>query len=506
MPEETELKLSVRPEHAARIKRHPLVQKLKSGSPQTKRLVGTYYDTPDHLLNRRDLSLRVRDVDQRHVQTLKRMGPAGEAVFRRDEWEQDVNGRVPNLDAIEDEGIRQMFAETGAAMSLRPMFQTDVQRTTWMLRDNHAEVELALDIGEIRSEKGGRTPICEAELELKSGDFRRLFDIALALNERVDCTVGSLTKSQRGYALCREEPTAAAKAAPLALSRDATVWEAFVAICRSCFAHLEANDPIARSGMDPEGIHQARVAIRRLRAAFKVFKPVLPDDRRKRFAAEFRWLQKQLGDARDLDVFSAEMLVPLMARLPKDPALRELKTRVERARQKAYGTASKALRSGRYGRIRLEIEQWFAEPPQAEDDAPLARSVRWFAKRSIRKAHDKVIAFGDDPLALTSAELHALRIRGKQARYCIDFFSSLFPERALRRHAKALATLQDCLGALNDGVVARRLLQRFDSRASPLDPCVAPYVQGWFAARVHDEHGRLRKIWARLTAVEPYWN
>jgi inorganic triphosphatase YgiF len=188
MPEETELKLSVRPEHAARIKRHPLVQKLKSGGPQTKRLVGTYYDTPEHLLNRRDLSLRVRDVDQRHVQTLKRMGPGGEAIFRRDEWEQEVNGRVPNLDAIEDEGIRQMFAETGAAKSLRPLFQKDVQRTTWTLRDKHAEVELALDIGEIRSVKGGRTPVCEAELELKSGDFRRLFDIALALNERVDCT------------------------------------------------------------------------------------------------------------------------------------------------------------------------------------------------------------------------------------------------------------------------------------------------------------------------------
>lgn len=505
MPEETELKLSVRPEHAARIKNHPIVRKLKSGRAYTKRMIGTYYDTPDLMLNRRDLSLRVRDVDRRHIQTIKRMGPDAGAIFVRDEWEQELSGRAPSLGAIEDEDIRRLFAEADAAKSLRPMFRTDVRRTVWTLRDKHAEIELALDIGEILSEQGGSVPICEAELELKSGDPRSLFEVALALNERVDCTVGSLSKSARGYALCRDETPAAVKAKRLVLPRDIMVWQAFVAICRNCLAHLEANGPAARSAFDPEGIHQARVATRRLRAAFKVFKPALPDDKRLRFAKELRWLQKQLGDARDLDVFNSGVLTPLLARQPGETALQKLKARVEQARKDAYGKASNALLSRRYGRIRLELERWFAEPGESAGDPLLSRSIRWFAKRSIRKAHERAMAFGADLSALEDEDLHQLRIRGKQARYCVEFFASLFPDRAPRRHAKALAALQDCLGILNDGVVAREILERLESEAEPLDPCVAPYVLGWFAARIHDERLRLAQIWRKLGGVEAYW-
>jgi triphosphatase len=505
MPEETELKLSVRPEHAARIKKHPLVRQLRSGRARTSRLVGTYFDTPDLLLSRRELSLRLRDADHRQIQTLKRTGPSRGPIVVRDEWEHEVNGRIPNVGVIEDEEIRRFFAETGAAESLHPMFKTDVRRTLWTLRDKDAEIELALDIGEIRSAKGSSAPICEAELELKSGDPRRLIDVALALNERIDCTVAPLSKAARGYALCRGEPAVAVKAASLALRRGATVWQAFVETSRNCLAHLEANDPVARAGIDPEGIHQARVAIRRLRAAFKVFKAVLPDDRRIHFVKELRWLQKQLGDARDLDVFMAEMLTPLLARLPNDAALQHLQARVERARHDAYARAGNALISRRYGRLRLELERWFIEPVAPGAGQPLSRSVRSFAKRSIRKAHDRVMAFGDHLPAMSDAELHALRIRGKQARYCVEFFASLFPERPPRRHAKALAALQDCLGALNDGVVAREVLKRLDSKADPLDSRVAPYVAGWFAARIHDQRGRLERIWPNLAEVEAYW-
>lgn len=506
MPEETELKLSVRPEHAARIKNHPLVRQLRSGRARTSRLVGTYFDTPDLLLSKRDMTLRLRDSDHRRIQTLKRMGPGCGAIVVRDEWEQEVNGRAPNIGAIKDEKVRRFFAETGAAKSLQPLFKTDVQRTFWTLRDKDAEIELALDIGEIRSEKGGSAPVCEAELELKSGDPRRLLDVALALNERIDCTVAPLSKAARGYALFSGEPAAAVKASALALRRGATVWQAFVEISRNCLTHLEANDPVACAGADPEGIHQARVAIRRLRAAFKVFKAVLPQERRAHFVKELRWLQKQLGDARDLDVFMEEMLTPLQAHLPREAVLRQLKARVERARHDAYGRARAALMSRRYGRLQLELERWFIEPLPPSGDRALSRTVKSFAKRSIRKAHEKMMPFGDHLHTMTDAELHALRIRGKQARYCVEFFASLFPERAARRHRKALAALQDCLGAVNDGVVAREILKRLDSKADPLDPRVAPYVAGWFAARIDDERGKLEQIWPKLAAVEAYWH
>jgi inorganic triphosphatase YgiF len=505
MPVEAELKLSVRPEHAARIGRHPVVRKLKTGRASTKHMVGTYFDTPDLLLRRREMSLRVRAVDRRFIQTLKRMKPAQGAILERDEWEADVAGESPDISKLEASAVRQIFAADGVAASLRPLFKTDVQRTVWRLRDADAEIELALDVGEIRDQNGGRVPVCEAELELKAGDARRLYDVALALNDRVDCTVSGLAKSERGYALYRKEVMVPVKASRVALKRSTTVWQSFVAICRNCLAQLEANAPVAREGRDPEGIHQARVAIRRLRAAFKVFKPVLSEEKRVFFAKDLRWLQRQLGDARDLDVFLGEMLDPMRAHLPKDPALIALRGRVVKARAAAQVRAQKALESRRYGRLRLELERWFAEPLGADADPALSRSVRWFARRSIRKANDKMIAAGDDLAGLSEAKLHALRIRGKQVRYCVEFFASLFAEKGPRRHARLLARLQDCLGGLNDSAVANEVLTRLERAGGPLDPRAKANVVGWFAARIHEERKNLDRIWARLSDVDAYW-
>jgi len=505
MPEEAELKLSVRPEHAARIGRHPVVRKLKTGRASTKHMVGTYFDTPDLLLRRREMSLRVRAVDHRFIQTLKRMKPAEGAILERDEWEADVAGETPDVSKLDANGVRQIFEADGVAASLRPLFKTDVQRTVWLLRDADTEIELTLDIGEIRDQNGGRVPVCEAELELKSGDARRLYDVALALNDRVDCTVNGVAKSERGYALYRKEAPAPIKASRVALARGTTVWQGFVAICRNCLAQLEANAPVAREGRDPEGIHQARVAIRRLRAAFKVFKPVLPEERRAYFAKDLRWLQRQLGDARDLDVFLVEMLEPMRKHLPKDRALTELRDRVVKARAAAQVRARKALESRRYGRLRLELERWFADPLGVDADPALGRSVRWFARRSIRKAQDKMIAAGSDIDGLPEAGLHALRIRGKQVRYCAEFFASVFPEKGPRRHAKLLAQLQDCLGALNDSAVANEVLARLERTGGPLDPRAKAQVVGWFAARIHEERQNLGRIWARVSTVDAYW-
>lgn len=505
MPEETELKLSIRPEHVARIGKHPIVRTLKTGRARTKHLISTYFDTPDLLLRQRSLSLRVRTVDHRHVQTLKRTQPADGAIMKRDEWEKDVDGCWPDVGAVGDSAIDRFFQNSVSRKTLDQLFATDVQRTVWDLSDDTADIELSLDVGEIRGQNGARVPLCEAELELKAGDSNRLYDIALALNDRIDCTVGTLAKSERGYALYGNELPEAAKASAVTLDRDMTVWQAFLAISRSCLVHLDANVPVVCLGgsKDPDGVHQARVAIRRLRAAFKVFKGAIPDEIRTHFMDELRWLQKQLGDARDLDVFLMESLEPMRARMPREKALTVLRRRVEDARGDAYAQAAKALQGRRYGRLRLELEQWFARMPDGEKI--LRRNVRWFARRSIRKAHRKVMAAGEHLDAMSEADLHALRIRGKQARYCVEFFSSLYPRQGPKRHAKALTRLQDCLGALNDSVVANGLLRRLERKGGALDPRAKAFVVGWFAARIHDERRNLNGVWADLEELEAYW-
>lgn len=505
MQEETELKLSLPVDQADKLKRHPIIRTLKSGRARTRRMIGTYFDTDDLFLKRSHLSLRVREADSQHVQTLKRVGSASGGLFVRDEWEHDVPGPLPDTSLIEDNKIRKSLARLNGVEALRPVFETEIRRTTWDLVDGETAVELVLDIGEVRSPDGAGEKICEAELELKSGDPKRIFDIALALNERIDCTVGHVSKSDRGYALCGGAPPTATKAKPVILSRRMTVWEGFVQICNGCMDQLRANETIARDAQDPEGIHQTRVAIRRLRAAFKIFRKVLPKADRRYFAQELRWLQQELGKARDLDVFILETIGPLRSRLPDDESMAELAKRAQAARRTAYRRARKVLQSGRYGRFLLTLERWCLFPDHDVAGTDLDRSIGWFAKRSVRNSHKKLLAFGKRLDLVDDAQLHAVRIQGKQTRYCVEFFASLYPKPAVRKHVKALTALQDCLGGLNDGVVADALLARFSKGRYPIDDSARAYVMGWYAARIYGERRQLGKIWPRLVKQDRYW-
>jgi inorganic triphosphatase YgiF len=506
MQEETELKLSLPFDQADRLKRHPIIRDLKSGRARTRRMMGTYFDTEDLFLKKRDLSLRVRESDNRHIQTLKRAGPASGGLFVRDEWEHEVPGATPNVLLIEDDGVRNSLAKLNGTAALRPIFETDIKRTAWDLTDGETTIELVLDIGEVRSPDGASEMICEAELELKSGDPKRIFDIALALNERIDCTVGHVSKSDRGYALCNSAPLVATKAKPVILSRRMTVWEGFVEICNGCLAQLRANESIARDAQDPEGIHQTRVAIRRLRAAFKIFRKVLPAADRRYFAQELRWLQQELGKARDLDVFILETVEPLRSRLPDDNSLADLAKRAQAGRRTASRRAQKVLKSRRYGRFLLMLERWCLFPDHDIAVTGSGRSIGRFAKHSVRKSEKKLLAFGRHLGLVNDAQLHAVRIQGKQTRYCVEFFASLYPKPTVRKHIKALSALQDCLGGLNDGVVADKLLARFGRGRNPIDDSARAYVVGWYAARIHGERRQLRKIWPRLVKQDQYWN
>ncbi|MCG8543972.1 MAG: CYTH domain-containing protein, partial [Alphaproteobacteria bacterium] len=119
MQEETELKLSLPREQADRLRRHPLIRNLKAGRAQTKRMVGTYFDTPDLSLKRRDLSLRLREVDKRWIQTLKRLGPASGGLAVRDEWEFEVAEPKPDTSRIDCKELRKVLPGADEAASLR---------------------------------------------------------------------------------------------------------------------------------------------------------------------------------------------------------------------------------------------------------------------------------------------------------------------------------------------------------------------------------------------------
>jgi len=178
MASEVELKLAAAAVDLPRLKR-ALRDLVPDSACRRSALTTTYYDTADRVLSRRGLSLRVRAAEGRFVQTVKSNGAAEAGILMRGEWEDEIAGGEPDLNAPHS----GCCLPNGIAGCLQPLFATAVMRTTIDLNPSPSlSIEAAIDEGEIRSIAGVATaPISEIELELKRGDPGALFDIALDL-------------------------------------------------------------------------------------------------------------------------------------------------------------------------------------------------------------------------------------------------------------------------------------------------------------------------------------
>src|SRR5918995_6576073 len=281
---EIELKLRGEPEALQAIFTGPAISAKATSRGSSKRLENVYYDTPGQRLRTRGLAFRVRKDGRRYVQALK-SGDTGGMITDRGEWQAPLSSAEPDL-ALLPAGASELLNGLIAPDELRSLFTTRVRRQTRRLeianRDGHPSlVEAALDLGAIEA-NGSSQPIAEIELELIDGSSAALYDLALELDALSPLHVETRSKSARGYALAKGEPPAWHKAAPLARRRQATVDEAIGAILRACLEHWCANEAAAVDGRDPEGVHQMRVALRRLRSAVSVFGRLIAPERRDR--------------------------------------------------------------------------------------------------------------------------------------------------------------------------------------------------------------------------------
>ncbi|MFO1188806.1 MAG: CYTH domain-containing protein [Alphaproteobacteria bacterium] len=201
---EHEIKLRLSPKAAAKLRRLAALRPLRTGPPVTRRLNSTYFDTPGFGFRDNEMALRVRRIGRRRIQTLKLPGHGALGVQAFHEYEADVQGDRPELKGLGDKTLRARLVRAGLAKGLEPVFVTEFDRHTVPVRVGTSEIELAVDQGEIRA--GGRSvPICEAELELRSGRIEDLFKLAMLLHEQVPFSLEGRTKAARGYGLLAGE-------------------------------------------------------------------------------------------------------------------------------------------------------------------------------------------------------------------------------------------------------------------------------------------------------------
>lgn len=510
---EYELKLLLDGPAARQLLRQPWLKARLAGPARSTHLAATYFDTPEQDLRRQQAALRVRREGRRWVQCLKCRPPEAD-LHTRSEYESPVPAGRLDLAAIREPLAALAFSDDQAAR-LQPVFQTDVRRRQVLVQlPGGGTAELAIDTGSLSAGER-RAAVAEVELELRTGTPAQLHELALEILDAAPCRLGVLTKADRGYALFAGQPPAYHKATPLLLPPECSVEDAMSRMFAHTLEHLRRNEDCLLSRSHVEGVHQVRVAVRRLRSILHLYRGLLPEGQWHEWTDELRWLAASLGPARDWDVFLHETLTALPAESPRHEDLDCLRSHAETRRRAAYAEAEAALLSPRYTRLILRLGLWLQArawrvPAAMIPGEGLLAPAPGFARAILHAREQRMRRRGRHFRRLDPPHRHRLRLDIKKLRYAAEFFVSLFPaaEAAGRDYIACLAALQDALGRLNDAAVARDLAHQALAEATRDEAPRLAYASGlligWHDCAAQAEPAA-PKLWKRLKALPPFW-
>lgn len=532
-----ELKLAASPAHLRRLT--AALTRAAGGPGRRKALVNTYFDTDDGTLFHRGAALRLRHQGRQRLQTLK--GPASSrgGALNRAEWEMPAPGGHLRLDLFDAPGARTLLHGVLPGQ-LRPLFTSTIQRRVFLLpltprdtigndTDGGIGVEVALDTGVIQVPGQADIAVCEMELELTGGPadaagaraaIAALYDWALHFNALAPLTVESRTKAERGYAAAG---LVAEKTDVAPLSSDRTAGETFAALLGRGLAQWARAEEVVRRNGDgglppPEGVHQMRVALRRLRSCIGLFRPYLAAtavEEARTLAADLGALARALGSAREWDVFCADLLAPVTLAQPGHPALAAAATAARTLRADAYAAVRGVLDHSDTTALRLRLARWIDSTPWPDAGAPptekgaptLAGPLQVLAARVLHRRWTAAVKRSRHFARLDAPARHELRIALKKLRYATEFFRDLLPARPARRFIEQLSRVQDKLGHLNDVATLEAMISTLDAAPAVTD---APdwrvgmgMVLGWHAALLHAREDALRATVAALIAAGP---
>lgn len=510
-PVETELKLSLPPAQATNVWKAAPISTLLDRRPSRQHLFSAYYDTPNLDLRKRGAALRLRRQGKRWVQTLKAEGATGGALQQRVELEVNVADGVLDLEWLKRAGPKNFADKEFPANALGIVFTTEFDRHVAVVEPiAGTHVEVCVDRGMITAGRK-RESICEIELELKQGEIAPLFDLARELVTIPGVRIETTSKAQRGYRIALREQLAPVKAITPPLSVGADIDSIFKTLAFGCMGQLQRNEHGVLHSRDVEYLHQARVALRRLRSVFSIFPDAIPRDH---FSEQLAWLREigqLLGEARDWDVFVTEFMPAACDQIKNNTALPAVMKNAARLRSAARRRVRHALADPDYSvqmlllARKLHEQEWGAERNiEQRDTATLPAKA--FAGSVLGRAHRRVIKQGTQMDQASIADLHKLRIRIKKLRYSSELLSPLFRQKNARKFLSKLTRLQEVLGALNDATNAANLAGRITlPNDNPELMEVASYLRGYAHAQSRYSLSGFTAAWIKFEQAQVFW-
>jgi len=381
--------------------------------------------------------------------------------------------------------------------------------------DTASRVTIRAVLGEVAIPEQSR-PHCRVSL---SGPEEAVASQALAWAEEFPLAVPRASLGEAAASLAASRAALPRRLGSVALADGLSAGDGFAEIV----AHLTDvmlhwSDAIGTGGEDPEPVHQMRVALRRMRSAFSIFRPAVAGPATALVETELRDLARALGPARDWDVFLAGAGARVSVAFPQEASLAQLLAMGTRRRDDAYRALAglRAAAAFRQLGIRLALlaggTAWRAELSERQRvvlDAPL----RELAAEVLARRHRRVRRAGKRFAALDAPDLHVLRLAGKRLRYAAEFFSGLFAQQEARRFIARLTRLQDGLGLINDGDVAAALMRELtpvpgtgaDNSPEAAEDLAIGLVLGFVAGETEAKRSDMRHCWKRFRRLDAFW-
>ena len=517
---ETELKISLDEAGEAALSAHAALERMRVVPRRTEDLVSTYFDTPDQSLGKAGIALRLRKIGRRWVQTVKREDPKAakaHGLFSHVEVEIPAPGGKLILDGPDDQGVFAAIAEAAGGAELAPLFETRVRRIVERLAaPAGGEVELAIDRGEIVAGES-RVPIREAEMELMSGDVTAVFEIARALFREGPLRFATANKAARGYRLAAtgtaDLPLEPRNAGDLRYDADTPIETVARDVLRDCFAQISVNMVVVSESEAPEGPHQLRVGLRRLRTALDVLGPSLGGSAIEALSEKARTFGHVVGALRDIDVLIGDVVGPGTAG-GLDAAARDALLAALDGRRDAVRAEIRAALAGPEAvdfvldLMRLVEARGWLEPSDYSQTARLATPTGEIASRLMdqraRRARKKARRLRH----LSDEALHELRKELKKLRYAADILDPIYRDKKVTAYIRSLKRLQDRFGSLNDAAMAAEYLAGPEApgRDDPDIQRAVGWVLGRLASKVDEDRPRLFDQWDRFAKTKPFWD
>lgn len=283
---------------------------------------------------------------------------------------------------------------------------------------------------------------------------------------------------------------AAPELAPVRAGPDASLGSVVTAALAASVLRLVGHDPLTRVGEDPEGVHQMRVATRRLRSDLRTFASVLDHAVVTPLREELAWLAAVLGEVRDADVLGERLALEVTALSGPDRVAGErILARLVEDKAAARDRLLEAMTSRRYAQLLDGLVCLARKPPLiGKPNKKAAKAAALLVPdRRLRRAIKRL---GPDP---GDRALHKVRIKAKRCRYAAEALVGVFGKEA-ERYAALMVRCQDVLGAHADAVFAQDWLRRAAAHGSRQEA----FVAGYLAARERARAAAQRAAWPAL--------